>query len=32
MGLLDDVLASRAAEERMVSVGRDGRELWRMPA
>lgn len=31
-GLLDDVLAVRVAEERMVAVGRDGRELWRMPA
>ncbi|WP_406638673.1 FAD-dependent oxidoreductase [Amycolatopsis sp. WGS_07] len=31
-GLLDDVLALRVAEERMVAVGRDGRELWRMPA
>lgn len=31
-GLLDDVLALRVEEERMVAVGRDGRELWRMPA
>lgn len=30
--LLNDVLALRAVEERMVAVGRDGRELWRMPA
>jgi len=31
-GLLDAVLALRVAEERMVAVGRDGREWWRMPA
>ncbi|MGV9292694.1 FAD-dependent oxidoreductase [Amycolatopsis sp. NPDC003676] len=31
-GLLEDVRAVRVAEERMVAVGRDGGELWRMPA
>ena len=31
-GLLDEVIALRVVEERMVAVGRDGHELWRMPA
>ncbi|MFD9701458.1 FAD-dependent oxidoreductase [Lentzea sp. NPDC059081] len=30
--LLDEVTALRVAEERMVAVGHDGNELWRMPA
>jgi 2-polyprenyl-6-methoxyphenol hydroxylase-like FAD-dependent oxidoreductase len=31
-GLFDELTALKVAEERMVAVGPDGAELWRMPA